>query len=198
MLAVVLVAAACAAVLLGGCGKGGSEVSAMPPPPSRSAHQAAAGPAIVEDLAIDQLALDSAIKRMKDKNGLEFVHFKYTDNDGKVYKCVLPAPMAQGKHKPSEWLTTFNIYRQPEVLAQKKVAAGDKENLQDFPFISPKPVAEKAPSETGTRSRPTMSIPTLPSLPTLPSTPAGRGASPEVMPRPGPGPTPNMPRPRGQ
>ena len=183
----IVLAGACAVALLAGCGQDESEVSTAPPPP-RDTHQAATGPAIVAELAIDQLALDSPIRRIKDKNGLEFLHFKYTDNDGKVYKCVLPAPMAEGKHKGSEWLTTFNVYRQPEVIAQKKVGPGTKEQLRDFPFISPRPAVVKKPSETESRPRSLIKMPKLPTLPELPSTTSGSRTTPGASPMPGPRP----------
>ncbi len=160
------------------------------PPPRRDSHQAASGPAIVAELAIDQLALDSPIKRTKDTNGLEFLHFEYTDNDGKVYRCDLPAAMSEGKHKGSEWLTIFNVYRQPEVIAQKKVEPATKEQLRDFPFISPRPVVEKPKSEEKTKSRSPIKLPTLPKLPDVSSSSSSSTRSP----RPSPeydGPTPS-------
>lgn len=165
----------------------------MPPTTATAPqHTAAAGPAITEKLSIDQLVLDSPIKRVKDKNNLEFLEFKYTDNDGKVYKCVLPAAMARTKRTGSEWLATFSVYRRPEVLARKPVkkSAGDS-SLRDFPFISPKPEEAKAEPKPEEAPRP-IQIPALQPLPTErpPGPPGAPGPMPEPgMPPPRPGPT---------
>jgi hypothetical protein len=152
----------------------------MTPPPVQAEHKAAAGTAI-DKVTIDRLALDSPITRQKDPNGLEFLRFKYTDNDGKVYLCVLPAAMAGGEHTLSEWLSTFNVYRKPEVLAQKAVERKPGEKLGDFPFISPKPRAQEKQLEQPKTPRPTVNLPTMPSAPTTttkgqPTMPGSPGA----------------------
>ena len=191
-----------AAVVLGGCGKSSNTTVSSALPPPRTEHKAAAGKAI-DKVSIDQLVLDSPIARKKDKNGLEFMHFKYTDNDGKVYKCVLPAAMAEGDHTLSEWVSRFNVYRKPEVLAQKEVSTRKGERLSDFPFISPKPKVSEQKKEA--RKKPS-TVRTLPALPAAPipittrqrTMPGGTGPSggPPGHPMPGQNqtaPTPTTP-----
>jgi hypothetical protein len=173
----VLILAICgAAALLGGCGSSEPTATQTPLTPPRPTHTAAIGPAVVSELSMDQLVLDSPIAHVKDSNGLEFMVFKYTDNDGKVYKCVLPAAMAEGKHKPNEWISTFNVYRQPEVLAQKKVDRSD--NMGDFPFISPKP--KEAPQEEAEKPKSNITVPSM-------STTPNQSANPPMSPGPMPG-----------
>ena len=177
-----------AAVFLGGCGKNSdTSVSSVPPRP-RTEHKAAAGKAI-DKVSIDQLVLDSPIIRKNDRNGLEFMHFKYTDNDGKVYKCVLPAAMAEGDRTLSEWVSAFNVYRKPQVLAQKEVSTRKGEKLSDFPFISPRPEVREQKKEAPKRPRPSVALPALPAAPT-PSTTRrgtmpGRPGMPGMAPMPG-------------
>ncbi len=191
-----------AAILLGGCGKDtDTSVSRVPPRP-RTEHKAAAGKAI-DTVSIDQLVLDSSVVRKKDKNGLEFLHFKYTNNDGKVYKCVMPAAMAEGDHTLSEWMSTFNVYRKPEVLAQKQVTKKEGEKLSDFPFISPRPAVREQKKEAPRKPQSTVALPELPPPPTpvttrqrrMPGQP-GRPGGPSLPPTPGqnqPGSTPTQP-----
>ena len=176
-----------AAVFLGGCGKSSDTSASSVPPRPRTEHRAAAGKAI-DKVSIDQLVLDSPIIRKKDRNGLEFMHFKYTDNDGKVYKCVLPAAMAEGDRTLSEWVSTFNIYRKPEVLAQKEVSTRKGEKLSDFPFISPKPEVREQKKEAPKKPRPSVALPALPAAPTPSAT--RRGTMPG---RPGTSPMAPMP-----
>lgn len=131
-----------------GCGNSGSDVSSIPSPPTvpnQTANGAApTAPAIDVKLTLDKLSLDSPINRVKDSNGLVFLHFKYTDNDGKVYMCVMPEALSKDSKTPADWLNTFGIYKEPIVLAQKhvkKVKSNENENLTGFPFIAPKPSA---------------------------------------------------------
>ena len=123
----------CGAALLGGCGRS-TNTSAPGVPPRPHGERKAAPREAIDKVSIDQLTLSSTITRRKDRNGLEFLHFKYTDNDGKVSTCVLPAAMAEGEHTLSEWLSRFNVYR-----AQKGLGRKQDDELAKFPFVSPKP-----------------------------------------------------------
>lgn len=194
---VLFVAAAaliCGVFFLGGCG--GSETAenatSVPPMPTQAPqHQAASGPAVDvnTELTLDQLALlESPVTKTKDRNGLEFLKFKYVDRDGRVYPCELPASLGAGKHKWTEWLSTFNIYRKASAASQK--TAG-KENLADFPYISPKPQEQPATTD---QPRPTINVPTAPTAPSgpsgMPSGPGPMGPPPPLpsgAPRSGPG-----------
>ncbi len=149
-----LMAMTAAVLLLGGCGNKGSDTAdvGMPTGSSSATHTSASGPAITDKVSFDQLTLESVPKATTDKNGLVFLHFKYADYDGKVYECVLPKAMSEGDFTLSEWSCTFNAYRLPKVIAQKKIEERDK--YSDFPFISPKPQPvqeeeqEQQPQET--------------------------------------------------
>jgi hypothetical protein len=96
----------------------------------------AAGPAITTKLKFDQLAFDSPVTKA-DRSGVKYYNFAFTDNDGKVYKCELPAGMAEGDYTPDEWVRTFCLYKLPEVVKQK-TEKKDKVGLTDFPFIAPR------------------------------------------------------------
>lgn len=179
-----------ATVLLGGCGTNSDTSSSYSPMPSAPKQNASAsGIAINDDLTLDQIAFESPVKRVKDRNGLEFLHFSYADKDNKVYKCRLPAAMASGKHKPAEWLALFEAYREPEAVASTKntVTKRSSQPLGDFPFIAPKP-REQKPAQ-----QPQVEKPTPPPMPTLPpmsaASPNSRAPSlPTPMPPPGPAP----------
>jgi hypothetical protein len=131
-------------------------------------------------VSFGQLTFESPPKTTKDKNGLTFLRFKYADNDGKIYECVLPAAMSEGQYTLGEWLTTFSAYRLPKVLAQKKVAK--QENLGDYPFISPKP----QPQQTG-QQQPGVTLPEAnPPMPPAGSAPPPPGAAPPPSTEPRP------------
>ncbi len=135
---VILAVVIAVAIMLSGCGNKGSQgadvaMSTGSPAP----HTSASGPAITDKVSFDQLTLESTPKAVPDKNGLVFLHFKYADYDGKVYECVLPKAMSEGEYTLSEWSSTFNAYKLPKVVAQKKVEK--TEQYGDFPFIAPKP-----------------------------------------------------------
>ena len=136
---------AAGAMLLGGCGNSQVDTSSEPMPSTTSAPQtktAAAGPAISVKLKFEQLALDSAVKRVPNKDGLVYLHFSYTDKDSNVYNCELPAAMSEGEYTADEWLATFGAYKLPQIVKHKVVKKKEK-GLNDFPFISPKPKAEQ-------------------------------------------------------
>ena len=145
--AVLIATLAALALILAGCGNSGSDagLSATPPPPTP--HTAASGPAVTGPVPFSALTFESKPRATKDKNGLTFLKFRYADNDGKVYDCVLPNAMSRGQYTLGEWLSTFNAYRLPKVVAQKKGAA--RENLGDYPFISPKPAKQTTPQQPG-------------------------------------------------
>lgn len=164
---IALLGVAGAAMIIAGCGNNTADTAVAPSAPAPAPHTAASGQAITDKLSFDQLTLESPAKTVKDKNGLSFLHFKYADSDGKVYECVLPSAMSQGQYTLSEWASTFNAYRLPKVLAQKKV--GNRDNLGDFPFISPKPQAQPQEQQQAQPSAPSApvsgpgdSLPTLP------------------------------------
>jgi len=149
---IVLAIAALCAALVGGCSNSQSTTSLGALPPRPAPKTAASGPAISDKLSIDQLALESKIERVTHKTGVVYLHFNYADRDGKVYKCELPQAMAQGQYSPQEWNRTFNIYRLPKVIKQKKMPEGpDKKRVVDYPFISPNPQAVQSErrGETG-------------------------------------------------
>lgn len=184
--AVLIIAIFAIAALIAGCGNSGTYTAAPQPTTSASSttpHVAASGPAVDVKLSIDQLNLDSPIKRVTDKNGLVFLHFRYTDNDGKVYDCVLPNAQGQGQYTPVEWISTFNAYRLPKVVAQKKVSRS-AEAMHDFPFIAPKPQQVNTTStEAPKAASPNISLPTLPSSGSSPVATPGTGGL--GMPPPG-------------
>lgn len=147
------------ATLISGCGNS-SDTSAPPMPTNNApqAHTAASGPAISDKLFFDQLTLESPAKPDKDKNGLVFLRFKYADNDGKVYECILPKAMSEGQYTLAEWSSTFAAYRLPKVIAVKTKSS--QEDLGDYPFISPKPQEQKQPEgSAGQPSQPPMPMP---------------------------------------
>lgn len=179
-------AALSAVVFLTGCGKSGTDATMGAIPtgaPASAPHTAASGPAVNDKLSLDQLRLDSPITTETDKNGLKFLHFKFTDNEGKVYECKLPEAMSKGQYTAPEWLSTFNVYKLPKVLAQKHV--NKTEDLNDFPFISPKPQQQQA-QEQQPQAQSAPNIPT-PTLPTLPASSTPGGPPPIVSPGAAPG-----------
>jgi len=146
------------------------------PPPAPAPHVAASGPAVDVAVTFDQLTLETPPKLTKDKNGLEFLKFRYADNDGKVYDCVLPKPMSEGQYKLGEWLSTFNAYRIPKVVAQKKVAK--REEFGDFPFISPKPRQQDASQQQpGSSPGDMQPLPAAPGVTPPPPAPPAPGQS---------------------
>lgn len=184
MLGLAMAAAASTALFLAGCGSSetGNTSTSMSTSGINTPHIAAAGPAVIDPLEFEQIALDSPVRRVKDAHGLEFLHFKYTDSDGKVYACILPAAMAQGQKKPVEWLSTFAIYRESEVVAQKKIKTATPQAIGDFPFISPKPQEVKtAPTP---KPRTTVAVPPMPTMPASPgvSSPMPGSRMPSPMP----------------
>lgn len=184
-----------------GCGSSESDTSAsVPPGEAGPPHLAATGPAVEVKLKFDELALESTPKKVTDSKGLQFLYFKYADTDGKVYKCVLPAAMAQEARTPSEWLALFEMYREPEVVAKKAPRPTAPHAIGDFPFISPRPAASTpSKQEQPEATTPTLPgpMPSLPPMPTGPGVPTPPGAGPTrdgVMPSPQPTPTgPAMP-----
>ncbi|MGI6296440.1 MAG: lipoprotein [Armatimonadota bacterium] len=154
------------AVMLSGCGNKGSQGADVAMPTGSSApHTSASGPAITDKVSFDQLTLESTPKAVTDKNGLVFLHFKYADYDGKVYECVLPKAMSEGEYTLSEWSSTFNAYKLPKVVAQKKVKK--TEDYSDFPFISPKPQPvqpepQEAPQAAPAPPSPADQLPAMP------------------------------------
>ncbi|MDH7601894.1 MAG: hypothetical protein QHI38_07075 [Armatimonadota bacterium] len=184
---VILLAATLSAVVLSlvGCGKS-EPVSSVTSSSSTSTPKIpATGPAISSNLKFDQLAFESPVKRIKKKNGLVFLEFAYADNDGKVYKCELPEAMSKGEYPPDEWIRIFNLYRRPEVIAQKKVTKKSSQAIGDFPFISPRPQEEQKPTQPTTTSQPAQ-IPSLPPPPMPPTTqpqPVNPRAVPSAAPR---------------
>ena len=177
---------ACAA-LVTGCGNNQSNATMPPPGATGSTPKVAAtGPAISTTLTFDQLALESAVKKVKNKNGLVFLSFSYADNDGKIYKCELPGAMSKGTYSPEEWVRTFNIYRLPQVIGQKKRGKkGGPEVIGDFPFISPRPRQVEAPTAQPAPTTQPIQMPTLPPMPSQPqSQRMGPRGIPSASPRP--------------
>lgn len=162
----VLVVVIVAAVMLSGCGNKGSQgADVAMPTGSPAPHTSASGPAITDKVSFDQLTLESTPKAATDKNGLVFLRFKYADYDGKVYECVLPKAMSEGEFTLSEWSSTFNAYKLPKVVAQKKVKETD--HYGDFPFISPKPQPVEPQDQQAPQSAPAPPSPAAP-LPAMP------------------------------
>jgi len=181
---VALAVAACA-VLIAGCGN--NQTSSLPTPSATSSTPkvAATGPAISSTLTFDQLALESPAKKVRGKNSLVFVNFSYADNDGKIYKCELPEAMSKGSYSPEEWVRTFNVYRRPEVIGQKKRVKKGPGVVGDFPFISPRPRQAEATATQPTPTTEPLQMPTLPTMPSQPRTePMNPRGMPSVSPRP--------------
>ncbi len=180
------------AVTMSGCGNQSAETSATPtvsPMSAPAAKVAASGPAISDKLPFNQLALDTPAKSVN-KQGLVFLEFTYTNNDGNVYKCVLPQAMSEGTNTIDDWYRTFAIYRLPTVIKQKKIKTGPGQ-INDFPFISPRPQAAETPKAPEQPKPVTMpQMPTSgapgPGVPAAPAMPPGMG-----LPRP-PSPGPPM------
>lgn len=146
--------------------------TSTPAPTGPAPHTSASGPAISDKVSFDQLTLESTPKTTQDKNGLTFLRFQYADNDGKVYECVLPKAMSEGQYTLDEWSSTFNAYRLPKVVAVKKSKA--RENLGDFPFISPKPQVQPTTATQPNAPQPAGNVPALPAPTLPPSAPAPR------------------------
>lgn len=178
----IVIAALACSILVGGCGNSDTDTAVTPVSPgAQTPKLPASGPAISDKLAFDQLTLDSPAKRITEKNGLVYLTFAYTDNDGKVYKCKMPEAMAQGTYPPQEWLRTFTIYRLPEVIRQKHVAKkSGGGNINDFPFIAPRP-ANTAPEGTPSAAPQQQKPLNLPALPPL-SSPSGTSTPPVPQP----------------
>lgn len=160
-----------AAVTIGGCGNSQVESSgAGTPPPPPQAKTAAAGPAVSQPLAFDQVALESDVKRVTSKQGPVYLHFSYCDQDGRVYKCVMPEAMSKESRLPDEWLRVFAIYRLPEVVKKKAAPKNPLEkSVTDFPFISPRP-SSTAQTSTQPGGQPgPMETPPAPPAPTAPA-----------------------------
>lgn len=173
--------------LIAGCGSRDTDsLSSAPAQEPKQAHAAAAGPAVEVALRFDQIALESPPRRVKDPNGLEFLHFRYADVDGKVYKCTLPAAMAKEPRTPAQWLALFEMYREPEAVAATKPRPTAPKTIGDFPFISPRPAQAPKPQDTGTAERAPAPLPSLPSMPTQPGGTTGTQPAP-MAPVPAPG-----------
>lgn len=172
--------AACGSILVAaffatGCGNSGT-TSAPTPTSTPTVHTAASGTAITDKLFFSQLTLESTPVAKPDKNGLVFLHFKYADNDGKVYECVLPKAQSEGQYTLAEWSSTFAAYRLPKVFAVKKVKGNV--DLGDYPFISPRPAQQPAVKDG-------QDLPQLPSATGIPDQPAP--LAPSSPPQPGTG-----------
>lgn len=135
---ITVAAVALTAILMAGCGNNQADTSAPAPAPAPEAKSAASGPAISTKLKFSQLALDSPVKRVTNKEGLVYFYFKYTDKDNNVYNCELPEAMSEGEYTADEWLATFAQYKLPQVVKHKAVKKSKTKGLNDFPFISPK------------------------------------------------------------
>lgn len=134
--------------MLTGCGKDETQ-SAIPvsTPDPQATKAAATGPALSEKLTFGQLALDSAVKRVRSPQGPVYLHFTYTDQNGNVYKCELPEAMSKGSYLPDEWIRIFGAYRLPQVVKTKAPPANPlSKSVSDFPFISPRPASETSDS----------------------------------------------------
>lgn len=163
-------------ILLGGCSSS-TDTSAIPPPtvPAASAPQSASEPAVVEKLSFNQLKLDSTVKHITKNGSAKYLSFVYTDNDGKVYKCEMPEAMSQGTYDPNEWVRTFNIYRLPTVIKQRKVVKRtDSQNVEGFPFISPKQSTAPAAAQATPSAPQPVAAPSAP----RPAAPVARPSAP--------------------
>jgi len=178
------------AALLGGCGKGGAGASAYTPTPtSATPKMPAAGTAVSSPLTFDQVALESPVKRAANKNGLIFLQFSYADRDGKIYKCELPDAMSKGSFPYDEWIRTFNIYRLPKVIGQKKVTKKGPAVIGDLPLISPRPQAVATPNQPQSSRFSDVKVPEIMAPPS-----SGGSSVPSVSPGPL---VPRGPRPTG-
>ena len=175
----------CAVVFLGGCSNSSTDTTTTSIPTTSQEPQKAppTAPAVDAKLSFDHLVLESPVTTVKESHGLTYKTFKYADTDGKIYKCKLPQAMTGGSHTPTEWLSSFSVYREPEVLGQKKIVKkkiGETDNLNDFPFIAPRPQkAEKSDSTTSESPTPRMPMqapmPAPMPTPSIPPTPSHIG-----------------------
>lgn len=156
------------------------------PSESQAPKVAASGPAVTEPLKFDQLALESPVTRYTEKSGQVFLRFTYADREGRIYKCELPEAMSEGSYTIDEWIRTFNFYKLPKVIGQKKVVKKGPARIGDFPFISPKPVEQPKPA-TVTPTPQSSPPPITPPLPGSPgsSGPPGSGSLAPMAPPPG-------------
>lgn len=93
-------------------------------------------------MPFSSIKLNSPATRVSYTSGgvkCDYIRFKYTDWDGKVRQCEMPAGEAQQSRTPDEWLATFDLYRQ-EIAKTNGKKQKQVDNLDDFPFISPRPV----------------------------------------------------------
>lgn len=165
-------------LLIGGCGNSGVDSSTVPSastaPPPIAPQSATPAPVPV---TFDQLTLESKVTKKTDANGLVFYLFSYADRDGKVYKCELPAAMAQGQKTPDAWIRVFDTHRLSNTAVKAKPIKSDanKDGLSDFPFIAPKPYTPPANSPSGgPQSQPTTPMQPPPAAPGQPA-PMPRG-----------------------
>lgn len=152
------------AVVLGGCSSGGDDMSSsMPAGPTPVVKRPAMGPAIIDKLKFDQLALDSPVSKIS-KNGIGYLVFKYTDMQGNIRTCEMPESHSQGEKLPGEWISTFNTYKKAEaVVVKKREVKQTDQGVVDFPFISPKPVRVEPTKQDTPTSEPMMPPPPGPS-----------------------------------
>ncbi|MEN6357481.1 MAG: hypothetical protein ABFD83_10395 [Armatimonadota bacterium] len=140
-----IIAAFGSIVLLTGCGNQSSDAqppSFDQPPASNATKMLKPTSTVQQKLKFGQLTLETPVKTTTDKNGLVFLEFQYADNSGKVYKCKLPKAMSEGEYTPDQWIATFSVYKQPDVIKQKKAKSSAGQAVNDFPFIAPKPVTQ--------------------------------------------------------
>lgn len=171
----VYVALAILVVLLvvGGCGNSNTDTSTAPivsqAPPPMAPKSVVPVPVPV---TFEQLSLESKVTRKTDPNGLTFYVFSYADRDGRVYKCELPAAMAQGQKTPDTWTRVFDTHRLTQTSVKRKaVKDTNNDGLNDFPFIAPKPASTTTPQPGA--------LPTgAPAPPQAPMAPAPSGPTP--------------------
>lgn len=95
-------------------------------------------------LEFNQLKLASPVQTVMLKEegiSIEFLRFKYTDWQGKVWLCEMPSSEAKVARSESAWIAAFDVYKK-ESTTTKTTEKKSVKRLNDFPFVSPPP-AEK-------------------------------------------------------
>lgn len=180
-----VIALFCSMTVISGCGNKAADTSAMsaPPPPPGGPASAPASNQPAQKIKFDKFQFDKPAKLVTNQNGIGYYHFAYTDQEGKVYNCQLPAAMAQGEYTADEWIRTFDIYKLPKVIGQKKVSApGSAQSVDGFPLVSPKPRSQPTqdqPQQTQpAQARESFTMPPMPSGGATPGAPPAAAAPP--------------------
>ncbi|MFQ3549308.1 MAG: hypothetical protein SNJ70_06120 [Armatimonadota bacterium] len=93
-------------------------------------------------IEFSDLSLSSEVTVIN-RSGVRYLQFEYEDSDGKIYKTIVPEAMTQGAYTPSEWKSTFRVYRAKDEAPRQAPKQKKTDDLNDFPFIAPKGSGEE-------------------------------------------------------